>query len=1058
MPRSTASRAPQTPLVDRERRPRPTAAPCVRILHAEVPGRVRCRVDGLHRDRRLRRVLEQSLGAIPTIVSASASDLTGNLLVLTRPAVDRRTVVRLVAHIVQDYRRGRITLRARAHVTASGRRHDAVRVVKRILGIASPPEALWHAIDTAEAARRLATTTSGLTSDEAESRLRSYGRNTLTRPTAPSDLAVFLRQLHSLPVALLGAAALISMLTGGLADAFVIMTVVGVNAAVGYVTERQSSRAIQSVMTLSRPLARVIRDDREQTVGAEGLVPGDLLVLRQGTLVEADARLIHADRLTVDESTLTGESLPVSKEVVPVVGDAPLADRTSIVYRGTLVTGGQGQALVMATGTHTEIGKLQQVLEALDAGASPLQRELDELGRRLTVAATAICMLVFLLGLARGVPLLKMFKIAISLAVSAIPEGLPAVATTTLALGIGRLRARGVIIRHLTALETFGALQTLCLDKTGTITENRMTVVSAYANRRRLDRLERALTRLRHPAGQVPPPFGSLLRLAALCTETRLATDDPPRFEGSPTELALLEAAAAAGIDVVAERRRNARVRTLLRSEGQNFMCTVHSRGPSGRRRRALAIVKGNPSEVLDQCATHLIDGRCRRLGDIDRFRILQANDDMSRAELRVLGVAYARVPADGDRVPPDHLTWVGLVAMADRVRDGAAALLRTIHRAGIRPVMITGDQPATAAAVANSIGLSGTDPVATVEAADLEGEAAPQLEDIAARAHVFARVSPAQKLKIVQALQRAGLVVGMTGDGVNDGPALKAANLGIAMGESATEVAKEIAGAVVLDDRAERLADAVREGRAVYRNVQRSIDFLLATNLSEIAVIAGGVGIAGRDIVTPRQLLWLNLISDLWPSLALALEPAGQDLLHRPPRRHTDGIVNRKRAVGLSADAARLAAGSLAAYGFGIVRHGSGVHPAARAGTQAFLALTGGQLLHALNVRGSGDGPSRNRHLDAAVATSLLLQVAAITVPGLRRLLGLTTIDLIDMAAVAAGAVVPFALNGALLDVAIGRHRTVAPHGAIEQAPNGALRHEERLLENAHFKTTGRL
>jgi len=972
----------------------------IEIMHAAVPGRTRLRVDGLRGNRGLRLALERAVRAVPWIETVSASEMTGTVLIVASERVSRRAVATLLTHVLRDRR-----------VIPFSRKRTAVRVARSSRWLSTlrsryrrhgPPTAAWHSLPVIETERVLGANGSGLTQAEATRRLRAYGGNVLAGAAPPSALQLILRQVNSLPVALLGAAAVVSLATGGVADAIVIAAVVAINAAVGYSTERHSERIIRGFTDLTRPMALVSRDGREIAVDAAHVVPGDVLILRQGTIVAADARLIDADRLTVDESSLTGESVPVQKSSDPVDVDAALADRTSMIYRSTLVTGGQGRALVAATGAHTEIGQLQRLVETVEGGASPMQMHLDALGRRLTVAALCVCAAVFTMGLLRGLPFIEVFKIAISLAVSAVPEGLPAVATTILALGVGRLRARGVVVKQLTALETLGSMQVLCLDKTGTLTENRMTVRSAWAAGRRLSHLEGALERLCRQGKRLPAPFGSLLRLGALCTEARIIDQRHRRFEGSPTEAALLDAAAAAGIDLAEEQRKAPVRRMLHRSEGQNFMTTVHARGA---RRVRLFITKGSPDEVLRLCTYQLTGRRRRRLGDIDRRRILQANEQMSSEALRVLGVAYARAAHQAGR---GSYTWVGLVGMADRVRDDAPALLRRLRRAGIRMVMITGDQPTTAAAVARRIGLNVGEPMGIVEGSQVERLSIAELGRLAARAHVFARVSPAQKLKIVGAFQHAGLIVGMTGDGVNDGPALKAANLGIAVGESATEVAREIAGVVVCDGQLERLAAAVDEGRSVFVNVQRSIHFLLSTNSSETAVIAAGVAAGIRDVLTPRQLLWINLISDLWPSLALAVEPPAPGLMDRSPRPPTASVVSSRDAIRLAFDGATLAAGSLAAYAWAALRHG----PGPRAGSRAFLALTGGQLLHAYNVRARSESSERNRHLDAAVGVSLLLQVCAAMSPAGRRLLGLMPLGALDLAAVAVGAAAPFALT----------------------------------------------
>jgi Ca2+-transporting ATPase len=491
-----------------------------------------------------------------------------------------------------------------------------------------------------------------------------------------------------------------------------------------------------------------------------------------------------------------------------------------------------------------------------------------------------------------------------------------------------------------------------------------------------------------------------------LCSEASITSNG---FEGSSTEIALLDTATLAGCDIQRERERNPLLSTLHRSEGRNFMCTSHARQLAGGRRPHMVVVKGSPAEVLELCAYQLKHGRRRPLDDVERQRIHRANAEISGDALRVLGVAYRHMRQEMREEVPRSLTWVGLIGMADRIRDGTTTLVRSLRRAGVRPVMVTSDQPATATAVARAIGLSGGEPLVTVDVSQLVNGATDDLNELVTRAHVFARVDPAQKLRIVHALQRAGFIVGMTGDGVNDAPALKAANLGIVLGDSATDVAKEIAHIVVQDGRPDRLIEAILEGRGVYRNIQRSVDFLLATNLSETVAIAAGVTLGFGDVLTPRQLLWINLASDLWPSLALALEAPSPGLLEQAPRAPGVSIIDAARTKRLAREATLLAGGSLASFLCTASRT-----PGPHASTPAFLALTAGQLLHALSVRArdrSVDSQS-SRHVDIAVCASILVQCVALAVPTLRRLLGVTPIGAVDATVAVAGAVGPTLLN----------------------------------------------
>jgi Ca2+-transporting ATPase len=977
----------------------------VTVAHSVVPNRTRYRVEGLYRNRRLRGAIEQGFSTFVG-VSVSASELTGTVLVVTSNGHGRRALVARLETIVRDYRR-RPRPSARHSAVADRLRTIHARV-SRWLQKRTGAGTTWHALERQRAVALLESTNHGLQANEAAARLQRYGPNLVRRAPPTSGRQLFLRQLQSLPVALLGAAACLALVTNAAADALVILAVVGVNAIVGYVTERRSERIIHAFTRFTTGTTLILRDSLMQRVDVTTVVPGDVLVLRRDAYVPADARLLEVNELTVDESALTGESAQVVKSVHPVAVGAALADRLNMVHRGTFITGGDGYAIVVATGANTEIGLLQQSVESLESGASPLQQQLDRLGRELTVAAVFVCGAVLATGLARGFPLLQMVRTALSLAVSAIPEGLPAVATTTMALAVGRLRQRGVVVRHLSAVETLGSVQTLCLDKTGTLTENRMTVVSAAVAHRSIVNLERTLARMRQRGSKLPASFGSLLRLAALSTDVRVARHSDRQFEGSPTEIALVEAAAQIGIDVECEWTRHPVAWVVHRSQAHNLMCTTHRLANGARRRVQLSIVKGNPTELLQRCTYYLDGTRKLPLSAVARHRILLTNERISAQSLRVLGVAYCHTAPTAPRTIPSGLTWVGLVGMADRIREGTRELIKTLHRAGVRTVMITGDQPGTAAAIARAIGLSGHEPLEIVEGTRLTVDDNGLLDDAIARAHVFARVSPAQKLQIVRALQRTGQIVGMTGDGVNDGPALKAANLGIVIGDSATDLAKEVASLVVPDGRPDCLAAALLEGRAVCRNIRRSVHFLAATNFSETVLVAAGIAIGHPEVLTPRQLLWINVVSDLWPSLALTLEAPSDDLMNEAPRAPHVGIVSRDDFSRLALEGAVLAGGAITAYGSTLA-----ARPTA-APTTAFVGLTTSQLLQAWVMRGSFRS-APNIQLNLAVITSLLVQALALVWSPLRRLMGMAPLNVTELLRAIGCAVLPAAINSRL-------------------------------------------
>ena len=882
----------------------------------------------------------------------------------------------------------------------------------------------------------------GLSEDYAKENFKKYGPNILPESVPRSGLSILIDQFKSLPVALLGAAAGLSIVTGGIADALVILGVIAINGAIGYITESQSEKTIHSLKSLVRPSALIIREGSLREIGAEDIVPGDIMVLRPGSYVAADARLIEAHHLSIDESALTGESMPVLKRVQSlefrVMSDIPLADRTNMVYMGTLVTGGQGIAVVVATGRFTEMGKIQTLVGEARTPETPMERQLNRMGTQLVLISGAVCGVVFIIGILRGYGFIQMLKTSISLAVAAVPEGLPTVATTTLALGIRNMKRHNVLIRHLDAVETLGSVQTICLDKTGTITMNRMSVVEVHTGMKRLRASDGKFLSLE---GFVNPyACEELLRLihvSVLCNETEVGMQEGEYIlSGSPTENALIHMAISSGVDILMLRGKFPILSIKHRSENRNFMVTVHSikvHGSENHHGKIIAI-KGSPNEVLSMCSCHMKDGQKLLLTEDDRFAIEIENERMAGDALRVLGVAYAFIDegiikegqgswAEGQEKDElnselstlnSELVWLGLVGMADPIRNGVKELMGLFHKAGIDTVMITGDQSPTAYAIGKELNLSKGEQLEILDSTHLANIEPDVMKALCERVHVFSRVSPAHKLQIVQALQKAGKVVAMTGDGINDGPALKAANIGIALGHTGTDVAREVADIVLEDDNLETMIIAISHGRTIYNNIRKSVHFLLSTNMSEIMVmftgIAGGLG----QPLNAMQLLWINLISDIAPGLALALEPPEPDVLSRPPRDPEEPIVKSSDFKRIAFESTMLSAGALGAYGYGIMRYGMG----ARASTMAFMSLTSGQLLHAISCRSEQhsifdkDRLPPNKYLNAAIAGSLSLQVLSMAVPGLRSLLGITPISLIDGLVIGGSAAIPLLVN----------------------------------------------
>lgn len=995
----------------------------VEPIHTAVAGRTRFKVEGLYRSKSLEKLLESRLARLQDISLASANALTGNVLVCYNSGNNPQTIAVLIEGIVSDCLNSpqpvpSLPVPAKAGAAAIGP-EDQATVIDRFKGLfAYPleqPAHPWHRLKAeAVLAEWQTSREKGLSLKAVQRNRQKYGANLLPEAEPRSGWEIFLDQFKSLPVALLGVAAGLSVFTGGLADAVLISGVVVINAFIGYKTESESEKTIRSLQTLVRPAALVLREGRLSEIPSEEVTPGDLLVLRPGTYVAADARLVEANHLSVDESALTGESMPVIKDTRPLKRDhIPLGDRINLVFMGTLVTGGEGVAVVVATGIYTEIGLIQSLIGEATSPETPLERQLGQLGNQLVLICCGVCGVVFVMGFMWGFGWLELLRTSICLAAAAVPEGLPTTATTTLALGIRDMRKHHVLIRHLSAVETLGSVQTVCLDKTGTITRNQMTVLRIFTGMRTI---KVADGRFLGPAGPIPP-FASeeleqLLKVSVLCNEIEIYQEGGDYvLRGTPTEGALVHLAILVGLDVTDLRRRYPLLKVNHRSENRLFMGTLHEDPPAGR----LFAIKGNPLEVMALCSWHLQDGRKLPLTDEDRQHLEAENEEMAGDALRVLGLAYALGP-DESVVENDNLIWLGMVGMADPIRPGVGEAIRAFHRAGIETVMITGDQSPTAYAIAQELNLSQGGPLEILDATHLAEIEPEVLRALVKRAQVFARVSPSHKLGIVQALQGAGKVVAMTGDGINDGPALKAADVGIAMGRTGTDIAREVADVVLEQDNLDTLIIAIRDGRTIYINIRKSVHFFLATNLSEIMLTFVAMAVGLGSPLTAAQLLWINLISDIFPGLALAMEEPEPDILERPPRDPARPLFTGGDYKRMAFESGAITTGALGAYGYGLMRYGLG----AQTSTLAFHSLTTGQLLHAISCRSDTHGifsPGKlppNRYLTMALGGSLAVQFLTVAVPGLRSLLGLAPVGLLDGLVISGSALLPLVINEA--------------------------------------------
>lgn len=976
----------------------PAPAPVATEIVHSMPGRLRLRVRGLRHDQAGANHLAASLRNCGEIHTAEASPVTGTLLLRFDPLKPTEKMAALVHDVLAGRRVPPASSPdAAKKLTRSSKTPTQKHVASELISerITEPITEPWHAFPAPQVLQMLGVTKSGLSVVEAHLRLQRTGRNVLPTPPKRSLLLLLWDQVSSIPVILLLSSAAFSFLTGAIIDAAVISAVVLINAVIGFATEKRAERTIATLTTLAEPETLVLRGGRILEIDAADLTVGDILPLARGAYIPADARLIESRDLSVAESSLTGESAPVTKTIDAVPEITPLAERRGMVYRGTVVAGGSGIAVVTTTGSGTEIGLVHRLINESSRPQTPMERQLDRLGRQTAYAAIGVCALAMLLGAVRGFHPVESIRAAISLAVAALPEGLPAMATTALAFGMMRMRKQDVLARSLGAVEAAGGMDLLCLDKTGTLTVNRMTAVEVYAAGQRL------------PAGP-PRPFQAatgkektphldmLLAVCGLCSEAAVSGSAAAApFAGSATEVALLELVRAASIDIHALRGKFPRVELQDRAEGRNYMVSVHA-APDGRR---LVAVKGSPEEVLKLCSRHADASGLHSFHRGDRSRVLAENQRLASQGRRVLAAAYAEVAA-GDELPCDDLIWLGLVALADPPRAGAEEAMAALHHAGISTRMVTGDQGATAQAIGREIGLfSRGEEVRIWDAnqssagltVDLQNDGGLEESDI------FSRVTPSHKLEIVQALQRRGHVVAMTGDGINDGPALKAADIGIALGEGSTETARESADLILRTDDLRGLLVALREGRTVHRNIRQAVRFILATNLSEVLTVLGAVALGLGQPINSRQLLWLNLVTDIFPVLALAVEPPDPGVLDGPPPPANEPIIARAELPLLIAESASIAGSVGVSFAYALRRYGAG----AQASTLTFLTLSTAQLMHTLAERPVRHGSAesllkRNNYVLPAVVGSFALQALTMFTP-LRSLLGLTPLTLMD-------------------------------------------------------------
>lgn len=856
----------------------------------------------------------------------------------------------------------------------------------------------------------LGTRPEGLSRIEAKDRLVKYGFNELRGEKRTSPYRIFLEQFRSYLVIILLVAMAISAFLGEIIDTVVIGIIVVINAIVGFTQEYRAERALEALKELTTPRTIVIRDGKEAELPSREIVPGDTIVIETGDRVPADSRLIDVIGLKVDESSLTGESFAISKGIDAIPENTPLADRGNMIFMGTVSTYGRGKGVVVATGMKTEIGQIAEMIQVAEREPTPLQVKLANLGKHLGIIILALCGVVFLTGVLRALNIFEMFLIAVGLAVAAIPEGLPAIVTMALALGVQRMVKRNVIIRKLPAVETLGCSTVICSDKTGTLTQNEMTVREIYVNNKMYQ-----ITGVGYkPEGkfyldgkEIDPKndesISLLLRIDSLCNNASLEYDEEKGhwlIIGDTTEGALLVAAAKAGLQKDELEKKFKRKIEIPFDSDRKRMTTIHSTSEGNN----VAYVKGAVEVVLGLSSHIYENGQMNELTEEKRKQILQINQGMAEKALRVLGMAFKKLPKKmtqfaSETVEKD-LVFVGLSGMMDPPRKEVKDALRLSKMAGIRSIMITGDHKITAMAVAKELSLmrDGDLVLTGVELDEISDE---ELERTIDRVAVFARVSPKHKMRIVKAFKKKRQIVAMTGDGVNDAPALKSAEIGVAMGITGTEVTKEASDMILTDDNFASIVAAIEEGRMIYDNISKVVRYLISTNFGEILTLFIGTLIGLPLPVIAIQILWINLVTDGLPALALGVEPGEPDIMERKPRDPREEILSRKSLVYAIGVGAIMCVGTLALFIYGLNLYPPDPELAGPR-TIAFTVLMMFQMFSVLNFRSERNslfkiGVLTNKHLIGAVFSSILLQLAVIYVPFLQGVFGTVPIGLFE-------------------------------------------------------------
>ena len=858
----------------------------------------------------------------------------------------------------------------------------------------------WYDISVEDTVKLLNTDLqNGLTSEEVTKRVEENGYNELIQKKKKTFLEKFLAQFKDFMIIVLIFAALVSGIVGvleheGINDSIIILLIVIVNAIIGVMQENKAEKSLEALKKLSSHTAKVLRNGHLLVLPARELVPGDVIILETGDYITADLRLTEAINLRIEEASLTGESVPVEKITKLLAEeDLPLGDRENLAFSTSLVSYGRGKGIVVETGMNTEVGNIATILDSTENSQTPLQKKLDGLGKLLGTAALIICFVMFIIGTINGKEPMHMFLSAVSLAVAAIPEGLPAIATIVLAIGVQRMVTRHAIVKRLPCVETLGSTTVVCSDKTGTLTQNKMTVEKLYLNNEILDVDS-------FSQNSIPDDVKLLITASILCNDSKIGSEDGQlKITGDPTETALIDLGLKFSLNKNEIEESEIRVDELPFDSERKLMSTVNKYNDNNYR----IFTKGAVDELLKRCDRIFINGKIREIDDKDIENILEANNNLAKDALRVLGMAYKDSDSEVNESLESNLIYIGMVGMIDPPRPEVKSAIEKCKTAGIKTVMITGDHKITAIAIAKALGILEDESEATT-GPEVEKMTQEELEDHVKHYRVYARVSPEHKVRIVKAWQKHGDIVAMTGDGVNDAPALKTADIGAAMGIVGTDVSKEAADIILTDDNFATIVAAVEEGRRIYDNILKAIQFLLSSNIGEIITLFFATLVNWQEPLIPIHILWVNLITDSLPALALSFDPAEDNIMKRRPIPANIGIFTKGRIYRVGYQGLMIGTLTLLAYRIGIHEDPSNV---VIGQTMAFAVLSLSQLVHVFNIRSKTQsifktGVFSNMYLVYAVLISFVMMIAVLFIPFLQNIFKVVTLSPRDILIVA--------------------------------------------------------